>query len=89
MYVYFLSPRPRERRNARLAMPDYSYLVHQTQETVTVSITYQIIKRLFTEGASLTINLRAAPNSTAVNLPVSRASSWSTWKKEAQLLTRR
>ena len=42
---------------------------------------HAILLRLFAEGASLTINLRVAPDSTPVHLPrsVSRASSsWST-----------
>ena len=64
-------------------MPDHSYEVYRTPETVTVSIPCWLIEKLFTEVTSLSINLREAPDSTAVNLPraLSRAPSWSTMEE--------
>ena len=73
--------RARKRRNAKQAMPEHYYGEYKTTQTVAVSIPSQLVDRLFSEGASLTINLRVAPDSIPVYLhrPLSRASSsWST-----------
>ena len=68
-------------RDTRQALPEHAHRVSCCPETVPVSIPCQFIKRLFAEGTSIIINLRAVPDFTPVNLPrpVSRASSsWST-----------
>ena len=85
--IYNLYPLDPERRNARQAMQNNSFLVHRTPEIITVSIPCHLIEKHFTEGASLTINLRAGPYSTPINLPkpVPRAtSSWSTMEEGSQ-----